>query len=175
MEKIYRELSSDEIAMLQSQGCQAQQWEQVMVSEGIDLSQVVNVAFSGYVRLGSLGGYFELPGGLCRPSGVRNATLHNVEVGDNCLIENIRGYIANYRIGHDTRISNIGILAVDGHCSFGNSIDISVLNETGGREVMMHDCLSAHQAYFMALYRHRPQLIQNMRKIIGRYAKRHCG
>ena len=175
MEKIYRDLSSDEIAMLQSQGCQAQQWEQVMVSEGIDLSQVVNVAFSGYVRLGSLGGYFELPGGLCRPSGVRNATLHNVEVGDNCLIENIRGYIANYRIGHDTRISNIGILAVDGHCSFGNGIDISVLNETGGREVMMHDCLSAHQAYFMALYRHRPQLIQNMRKIIGRYAEQVSG
>ena len=170
MERIYRTLNDNEIAWLQSQGCCAEDWQTIEITDATDLAQVANVNFSGRVRIGALDECFELPGGLRRRSGVRNATLHNVEVGDNCLIENIRGHIANYRIGCGTRIGNIGLLAVEGRSNFGNGIDIAVLNETGGREVMMHDCLSAHQAYFMALYRHRPQLIQNMREIITRYA-----
>ena len=170
MEKNFRKLSAQETARLQSQGCRAEDWQTIEITGATDLAQVENVYFSGRVRLGVLDEYFDLPGGLRRRSGVRNATLHNVEVGDNCLIENIRGHIANYRIGSNTRIGNIGLLAVDGRSNFGNGIDVAVLNETGGREVMMHDCLSAHQAYFMALYRHRPQLISNMREIITRYA-----
>ena len=170
MEKNFRKLSAQETARLQSHGCRAEDWQTIEITDATDLAQVENVYFSGLVRLGVLDEYFDLPGGLRRRSGVRNATLHNVEVGDNCLIENIRGHIANYRIGSNTRIGNIGLLAVDGRNNFGNGIDVAVLNETGGREVMMHDCLSAHQAYFMALYRHRPQLIKNMREIIARYA-----
>ena len=46
----------------------------------------------------------------------------------------------------------------------------AVLNETGGREVPIHDRLSAHQAYILALYRHRPELICRMKAIIDRYA-----
>ncbi len=170
MEHTYRKLTGEEIATLQAQGCSADDWQGISVADGIDLRHVTNTIFSGNVRLGLFDKCFELTGGLRRHSGVRNATLHNVQLGDNCLIENIRGHIANYRIGNDTRISGIGILAVEGTSCFGNGLDIAVLNETGGREVMMHDCLSAHQAYFMALYRHRPQLIANMRTIIARYA-----
>ena len=170
MEHTYRKLTGEEIATLQAQGCSADDWQGISVADGIDLRHVTNTIFSGNVRLGLFDKCFELTGGLRRHSGVRNATLHNVQLGDNCLVENVRGHIANYRIGNDTRISGIGILAVEGTSCFGNGLDIAVLNETGGREVMMHDCLSAHQAYFMALYRHRPQLIANMRTIISRYA-----
>ena len=34
-------------------------------------------------------------------SGIFHATLHNVSVGDNCCIENIKNYIANYDIAED--------------------------------------------------------------------------
>ena len=151
----YRKLIDSEIATLQQQGCRANDWQQVEITDGTDLAHITGVTFSGSIRIGTTDKCFELPGGLRRHSGLRNATLHNVTIGDNCLIENIRGYIANYNIGNDTHICNIDTLAVDGRSSFGNGIDVSVLNETGGREVMMHDRLSAHQAYFMALYRHR--------------------
>lgn len=171
MENIYRKLNNNEIAILKSQGCEAEEWQCIDVAEETDLRQIVNVVFSGNVKIGRLDKYFDLPGGLRRRSGVRNITLHNVEIGDNCLIENVRGYIANYRIGNDTVIDNVGIVVTDECSSFGNGLEIAVLNETGGREVMMHDCLSAHQAYFMALYRHRPLLIQNMKKMIGRYVE----
>ena len=167
---MYRHLTNNEVYMLQSQGCRAETWEMISVNDKTDLHQITNVSFSGKIKIGLLDECFELPGGLRRHSGIHNATLHNVEIGDNCLIENIRGYIANYVIGNNSRIANIGILAVDELSNFGNGLEISVLNETGGREVMMHDCLSAHQAYFMALYRHRPTLIQKMKNIISRYA-----
>ena len=100
-----------------------------------------------------------LPGGIRKHSGLRHVTLHNVTVGDNCCIENIQNYIANYEIGHDTFIENVDIILVDGVSKFGNGVEVSVLNETGGREVLINDKLSAHQAYILALYRHRPDLL----------------
>ena len=114
-----------------------------------------------------------MSGGIVKHSGLRNVTLHHVTVGDNCLIENVKNYIANYCIGDHTFIENIDTILVDGKTRFGNGVEVSVLNETGGREVLIHDHLSAHQAYFMALYRHRPLLIDKMRHMIQEYADIH--
>lgn len=101
-------------------------------------------------------------------------TLHNVSVGDNCCIENIQNYIANYEIGSDTFIENVDIILVDGLSTFGNGVEVAVLNETGGREVLMNDKLSAHQAYILALYRHRPELINRMKSIADYYSNKHA-
>lgn len=38
----------------------------------------------------------------------------------------------------------------------------------------MNDKLSAHQAYILALYRHRPELISRMKKITDYYASKHA-
>ena len=115
-----------------------------------------------------------LPGGIRKHSGLRHVTLHNVTVGDNCCIENIQNYIANYEIGHDTFIENVDIILVDGVSKFGNGVEVSVLNETGGREVLINDKLSAHQAYILALYRHRPELIARMKEITDFYSNKHA-
>ena len=117
---------------------------------------------------------FTLPGGICKHSGLSYVTLHNVTVGDNCCIENVKNYIANYEIGAYTFIENVDIILVDRKSRFGNGVEVSVLNETGGREVMIHDRLSAHQAYIMALYRHRPQLIERMKALVEAYADEHA-
>ena len=117
---------------------------------------------------------FTLPGGICKHSGLSYVTLHNVTVGDNCCIENVKNYIANYEIGAYTFIENVDIILVDRKSRFGNGVEVSVLNETGGREVMIHDRLSAHQAYIMALYRHRPQLIERMKALVEAYADKHA-
>lgn len=66
--------------------------------------------------------------------GLRHVTLHNCEIGDDVLIENVPNYIANYRIGNDSFIQNVNILVVDGKSKFGNGTEVSVLNETGGRK-----------------------------------------
>ena len=97
--------------------------------------------------------------------------MHNVTVGNYCCIENVKNYIANYQIGDYTFIENVDIILVDGKSRFGNGVEVSVLNETGGREVAIYDRLSAHQAYIMALYRHRPVLIEKMKGMIEKYAE----
>lgn len=172
METTYRKLTEDEISKLRAQGCAADDWDNIQVDVAFDARYVQRAHFSGKIRLGRFEKEFTLPGGIHKHSGVYASTLHNVSIGNNCLIENIKNYIANYSIGHETYIENADLILVDGKSSFGNGVEVSVLNETGGREVMIHDCLSAHQAYFMALYRHRPKLIRNMKSIIENYVEK---
>ena len=168
--KTYRKLTEEEISCLKAQSCVADNWEEVEVAEQFRTEYVHHTRFSGHVRLGVFEDTFTLAGGITKHAGLRHVTLHEVTVGDNCLIENVKNYIANYEIGDHTFIENVDIILVDGKSRFGNGVEVAVLNETGGREVYIHDNLSAHQAYFMALYRHRPQLIGRMKKMILDYA-----
>ena len=169
--KTYRKLAENEIALLEAQMCTASDWNSVEVSDGFSTDYVRHTRFSGNIRLGAFRKEFTLAGGMVKHSGIWHATLHNVTVGDDCCIENVNNYTANYTIGDGTFIENVDIILTDGRSSFGNGVEVSVLNETGGREVMIYDKLSAQQAYVMALYRHRPELIGKMREIIGRYVE----
>jgi len=169
--KSYRKLTDIEIAALKSQMCMAEDWAAIEVAEGFATDHILHARFSGTVRLGSFKGEFELAGGMRKHSGLYHVTLHNVTVGDDCCIENVKNYIANYRIGDNTFIENVDIILTDGCSSFGNGVEVSVLNETGGREVMIYDRLTAQTAYVMALYRHRPKMIAGLTEIIGRYVE----
>ena len=165
----YRKLTSSEIDSLQQQMCSATDWSLIEVSEGFTTEYIRYTRFSGKIRLGAFNKEFALPGGMKKHSGLYHVTLHNVTIGDDCCIENVNNYIANYEIGNDTFIENVDIILVDGPSSFGNGVEVSVLNETGGREVMIYDKLSAQIAYVMALYRHRPVMVSNVRKMIADY------
>ncbi|MCD8167529.1 MAG: DUF4954 family protein [Bacteroides sp.] len=170
MEK-YRILTEQEIDRLKAQGCRAEEWDRVRVKEGFTTDRIFHTRFSGDIKLGAFTASFTLPGGLRKQAGLHHVTLHNVEVGDNCCIEHILNYIANYRISHDTYIGNVDMIVVDGESCFGSGVEISVLNETGGREVVMTDKLSAHLAYIQALYRHRPVVIDRIREITAGYCR----
>ena len=172
--KNYRKLTEDEILRLKSQSCVADNWGQVMVDECFTAEYVYHTRFSGEVKLGVFHTEFTLPGGIKKHSGLRHVTLHNVILGDNCCIENIQNYIANYEIGDNTFIENVDIILVDGATTFGNGVEASVLNETGGREVLISDKLSAQQGYIMALYRHRPELIRRMKEITDYYSNKYA-
>ena len=167
----YRKLDSEEISVLKSQMCSATDWNQVVVAEDFDPQYVRHARFSGKVLLGSFKKVFSLPGGMKKHSGIYYATLHDVTVGDDCCIENVKNYIAGYRIGRGTFIENVDIILTDGPSSFGNGVEVSVLNETGGREVVIYDGLSAQTAYMMALYRHRPGLVSALKDMVGRYVR----
>ena len=165
----YRQLTPEEVSRLRSQMCTAADWSEIEVDEGFSTDHVFYTRFSGRIRIGAFRKEFILAGGMKKHSGLYHATLHNVTVGNDCCIENVKNYIANYNIGDGSFIENVDIILTDGMSSFGNGVEVSVLNETGGREVMIYDRLSAQQAYVMALYRHRPQLVARLREIIGKY------
>lgn len=172
MNKI-RNLQPTEIDILQSQGCRAENWDQVFVPTSFETEYLSNAHFSGTVILGVFEKEFTLPGGIKKHSGIRNATLHNCILGNNILVENIHNYIANYRIKDNCFIENVNVIMTEGVSSFGNNVAVSVLNETGGREVPIYDWLSASMAYVIALYRHRPRLIERLRELIAEYTKEH--
>lgn len=166
-----RNLHPNEIAVLQTQACRADDWSKVWVPDQFDSAYVHHVRFSGVVQLGAFRKEFHLPGGLVKHSGLRHVTLHNCTLGDNVLIENVQNYIANYHIGADCFIQNINVLLVEGKATFGNNTLVAVLNETGGREVPIYDGLSASLAYIIALYRHRPELIRHLQEMIRAYTE----
>ncbi|MBQ0044661.1 MAG: DUF4954 family protein [Bacteroidales bacterium] len=167
----YRQLAESEIAALKAAGCSAEDWAKVQVAEGFDPSYIQNVQFSGEILLGSTDKVFSLTGGVKRHACIKNCSLHNVTVGNGCYINGIHNYIANYAIGDDCYIENVGIIAVDGESTFGNGVQVSVLNETGGREVTIFDKLTSHQAYMSALYRHRPEFIAKLDQLVATYVE----
>jgi len=167
----YKQLSKEQIDLLVSRDCRAEDWSSVYCTDPDALNYIRGVRFSGEVRFGKFSEVFVLPGGVKKHSGLRNCTLHNVTVGDDSLIENVSNYIANYDIGSHTYIENVDLMVCEGPCAFGNGVEVSVLNETGGREVKIYDRLSAQIAYVLAMYRHRPGLISRISAMIDAYAE----
>ena len=166
--KAYKSLTDAQIRQLISAGCRSQDWSRVKIRGGVD--NITDTEFSGDVTIGSLEGSFTLPGGVVRASGIHHARLHNVSIGDGCLIDNISNYIANYDIGAHCLIENVDLLFMDGAGRFGNGVEVSVLSETGGREVKIFDRMDAQTAYIMAMYRHRPKLIEQLNTLAEDYA-----
>ena len=166
----YRNLTSSEIAALEQAGCRARDWSAVLTSaKKLDASRFQSVNFLGAARLGTFDKDFSLPGDIVKPSGIRFATLNNVTVGDNCLIESVSNYISNYEIGEETLIENVDLMYVEGESSFGNGVEVSVMSETGGREVRIYERLSAQVAYILTMYRHRPEVISALNKLADKY------
>lgn len=166
----YRSLTEKEIATLTVYGCSAESWQNVLVAEDFSPAYITNVHFSGNVHLGTFSKIFDLPGGLKKHAGLNNCMLHNCIIGNDVYIDKIDNYIANYSIGDGSYIENVNLILVDGVSSFGNGVKVPVMNEGGGREIPIFDFLSAPLAYVLTLYRHRPQLIQNLQKRIDNYA-----
>ena len=171
MMKIYRNLTPEEIKALQEHSCTAADWSDVMVADGFSPEYVWHTRMSGKIRIGAFDKEFELPGGMKKHSGLYHVTLHNVTINDDCLIENVKNYIANYSIGSGCFIENVDLIMTDGISSFGNGVEVAVMSEAGGREVTIFDRLTAQMAYVLALYRHRPKLIASIKEMIGRYVQ----
>ena len=144
-----RLLSEQEINILELNGCQAEDWTAVSVSEDFTPDYLHNVMFYGDVSLGVFERTIEVTPGFSKHSGIRNATLRNVTIGDNCLIENIGNYINNYTIGANCYISNVCVMETIEGATFGQGNVVSVLNEVGEGNIMMFGLLNSQFAAFM--------------------------
>jgi hypothetical protein len=165
----HQPLTDIQISTLKSQGCSSKNWSTIWITKKTDLSKIQNVTFSSDVKIGAISGQNTAFGGVTRDNGIYNAHLHNCNIGDNPFIKNIKNYIANYIIGNNVTIENVSYIAVDGVSTFGNGTIVETINEGGGREIPIYDNLSAQLAYILALYRHRSDLVSNLKKMIHKY------
>lgn len=168
----YRNLTDHEIAQLERQMCTCDEWSNIFVSQHFNPKTIYNSHFSGVVKIGAQESRLTLYGGIKRQAGIYNSTIHNCGIGNNCYINYVKNYISNYNIGDNVVINNVQLIANQGRSSFGNGLKIAVLDESGGREIMMYDFMSAQIAYIMTLYRYRPGLIKKFEKIISEYSQR---
>ena len=145
----YRLLTDEEIAILEENGCKAENWTTVNVADDFSPAYIRNVSFYGTVNLGVFEKNIEAGNGFMKHSGVNNATLRNVTVGDNCLIENIGCHVNNYEIGEECYIGNTAIIETTAEATFGEGDTIAVLNEAGCGNVTLFKGLTANIAALM--------------------------
>lgn len=145
----YRLLTNEEISILEDNGCRAEDWTSINVAADFKPTYIKNVNFYGDVFLGVFEKNIEVSNGFIRHSGIRNATLRNVSIGDNCLIENIGNYINNYAIGEECCICNVCTMETTAEATYGEGNTISVLNEAGNGNVILFSGLTSNLAALM--------------------------
>ena len=143
-----RKLTEQEITTLSQQGCTAEDWSAIQVGDAFSPQYINNVEFYGNVTLGVYEKDVEVAPGFTKHSGIRYATLRNVVVGNDCLIE------------------HVGIINTTTDATFGQGHVIAVLNEVGDGNVMIFDGLNAQLASLMVKYEHDKVFTEAVRSMI---------
>ena len=163
----YRQLTQEEIEVLERNSCWAEDWNRVMVAEEFRPYSFHRVIFYGDIRLGSFDKQVEVTKGFTKHSGINDATLRNVTVGNDCLIEKIGNFINNYTIGDNCYISNLSTMETTEGATFGEGHLISVLNEMGdGNVILFHD-LNSQLASFMVKHFKDKVLRDNITRLVN--------
>lgn len=143
-----RNLTEQEITSLSHQGCTAEDWSAIQVSDKFCPQFISNVEFYGTVTLGSFEKDVEVAPGFTKHSGIHYATLRNAIIGNDCLIE------------------HVGIINTTSEATFGQGHVIAVLNEVGDGNVMIFDGLNAQLASLMVKYEQDKVFTQAIRSIV---------
>ena len=162
----YRPLTSEEIEVLKSNDCLAEDWTSVNVSENFKPNFMHRVMLYGEVNIGGFDKNVEVSQGFVKHSGINNATLRNVTIGDDCLIENVGNFINNYTIGDDCYISNISTMETTEGATYGEGNLVSVLNEVGEGNVILFSDLNSQLAAFMVKHFSDKELKEKIRLLI---------
>jgi hypothetical protein len=136
-ETSYRPLTAAEIAVLKQNNCSFADGSRVAVAEAFVPDGIRNCRFDGTVR-----------------------------IGKNVVIDTVHSTVCNYEIGDNAFISHIESLTAEHPGTFGGGTKVAVLNEAGGREVPLYNGLTAQIAFLVAMYRHRPQTVQVIERLI---------
>jgi len=166
-----RKLTQDEIDLMERCGCRAENWEYVEVAIGFDASRVRFAHFAGRVRIGDNRGFLTT-GGAERACGISHASLADCSVGKNVLIHRTGTFIRNYLIEDEVVIEDVSVLETEKGARFGSGEVVNVVNEAGGRQIMLFRELSAQVAYLHVFYRHDTEFQQRLEELIQEEIKR---
>ena len=165
---VYRALTDSEISILENNNCWAEDWSKIEVADdGFQPKYLHRVIFYGDIRLGAFEKNVEVSKGFFKHSGINDATLRNVTIGNNCLIEKIGNYINNYIIGDDCLIANVSVMETTEGATYGQGNVISVLNEAGDGNIIMFPELSSQFAALMVKHFKDKVLKNAIRRLVS--------
>ncbi len=167
---VYRQLTDEEIKTLLSRNCVAPDWSTILVRKAFTPENISGVRFYGHIKLGIISADGEPGSGHIPETGIFNSTIADCEIGDHVLISDVKK-LSNYIIEDHVRIDDVGTLEVTEATTFGNGVEIDVLNEGGGRGLPLFDRLSSQIAYLAVAYRHDKDFTAAILRLIREYCK----
>lgn len=162
----YRPLTEEEINLLEDQSCTAEDWCRITVDEDFCPHHIRDVHFCGDIRLGVFEKNITLTKDVHRHSGIYDATLCNVCVGDDCLIENISGHISNYVIDKDCHISGVYVMETRAEATFAQVNGVSIVSRNGEADVFFCPMLDSQLASLMINYSHEEDFKKKIKNMI---------
>lgn len=144
-----RQLHWWERRQLEDNGCRCADWDRVSVSDDTDLTLIRDVEFRGNVDIGPLRRNVNSP-----ESGIEHAVIEDCRLGADVCIRRVRESLRGYTVGHGARIVDVGLVEYEREASCGIGLQVSVLDETGSRPVILFPGLSAQIAMLMARMPH---------------------
>jgi len=166
----YRQLTRHEIAILEKQGCSADDWSRINVKPDFNPEHLRNVMFAGDIKLGLFNDTVEIELGILKHTGIYDSCILNCCFGDNVYISNVDNLV-NYDIRNNVIIENVNTLAVSGENTFGNGTEIDIVNEKANRTLLIYDQLTAQIAYIFVFYRHDKEMIKRLEEMIRNYVE----
>lgn len=155
--KQYRPLTAREIAILEANLNEAENWKDIYVKEGFNAALVKNCRFFGIIRIGLLEHCFLEFKNLRMPVGLYNSTIISCDFGDNVAIDRVN-MLSHYQIGNEVMILQVNELATTATAKFGNGIVkqgeeekiriwLELCNENGGRKIIPFLSMKPGDAY----------------------------
>lgn len=181
----YRRLRADELEVLVKNGNNAEDWDNVLVTEPFRAKAVVNCDFAGLVRIGKLEKVILTHHDLHVPAGLTNSRLINCDIGDNAAVHAVR-YISHTIIGDQCILQSIDEMHTSNYAKFGNGIIkhrepesvriwMDLMNEAGGRSILPFDGLIPADAYLWAKFRGDTALLDQLKQITQQQFDAHRG
>lgn len=128
-----RNLTPDEIAVLERKGNLCDDWSQVQVEAQFDPARVHASIFHGHILLPAFYGTVLTPSGVSVPTGIYRSTLHDCVV-ENAHIQDV-SLLSNVWIQQGAILQNVGSFVTSGLTHYGAGDKIAVGNEMGGRSI----------------------------------------
>lgn len=138
---LYLTLSDDDTALLERQGCTADDWSAIRIATRSGLTHIRRTHFEGNVEIG-------------HGVEITDSTIANCKIGDGSVVHRT-GIVQGYNIGAHCRIEDVR------HMTFApQNANADVMNENGGRRIGLHPDMTVGDAYLWARYRDRQKLAQ---------------
>lgn len=174
----YRHLTEEEIVVLERNGNESTNWNDVLVTNSFIPQQVRSSKFFGLVRIGRMEEVYVEYRDLRLASGIYHSQIVSCDIGDCVAIHHVRS-IAHFIVGNEVILANVNEMETSSNAKFGNGVlkdgddpesrvYLELCNENGGRSVLPFNGMQAGDVYLWTRNRDDVLLQQRLHEITDR-------
>ncbi|WP_156309216.1 DUF4954 family protein [Sphingobacterium endophyticum] len=168
--KNYRNLTEEEIRILELNHNESTNWNDVLVTDKFLPKQIKRSKFFGLVRIGDMEEVYLEYRDIRLPVGIYNSQIISSDLGDCVALHQVR-YMAHFIVGNEVILLNVNEMETSSNAKFGNGIlkdgdqeksriFLELCNENGGRSVLPFDGMQAADVYLWTRNRQDKELQQ---------------